>query len=95
MLETTIELVEGGKRLRVARLQRADEAAEVRLVELALDGRLLALEVEPGTFGRPSTIALFVAAEIALAQGAFVEIGDAAVVEGRGGGVRVSVTFPR
>jgi hypothetical protein len=56
---------------------------------------LLALEVEPGTFGRPSTIALFVAAEIALAQGALVEITDAPVVEGRGGGVRVSVTFPR
>jgi signal transduction histidine kinase len=56
---------------------------------------LLALEVEPGTFGRPSTVALFVAAEIALAQGALVEIGDAPVVEGRGGGVRVSVTFPR
>jgi len=56
---------------------------------------LLALEVEPGTFGRPSTIALFVAAEIALAQGALVEITDAPVIEGRGGGVRVSVTFPR
>jgi two-component system OmpR family sensor kinase len=56
---------------------------------------LLALDVEPGTFGRPSTIALFVAAEIALAQGALVEIGDAPVIEGRGGGVRISVTFPR
>jgi two-component system, OmpR family, sensor kinase len=56
---------------------------------------LLALDVEPGTFGRPSTIALFVAAEIALAQGAVVEIGDAPVIEGRGGGVRVCVTFPR
>ncbi len=56
---------------------------------------LLALEVEPGTFGRPSTIALFVAAEVALAQGALVEITDAPVIEGRGGGVRVSVTFPR
>ena len=56
---------------------------------------LLALHVEPGTFGRPNTIALFVAAEIALAQGAVVEIGDAPVIEGRGGGVRISVTFPR
>ena len=52
---------------------------------------LLALEVEPGTFGRPSGIALFIAAEIALAQGALLEIGDTATA----GGVRVSVTFPR
>jgi hypothetical protein len=51
---------------------------------------LLALEVEPGTFGRPSGVALFIAAEIALAQGALLEIGDAPA-----GGVRVTVTFPR
>jgi signal transduction histidine kinase len=55
---------------------------------------LLALEVEPGTFGRPSSIALFVAAEIALAQGALLDIGDAPVKDGNGGGVRVTVTFP-
>ncbi len=58
---------------------------------------LLSLEVEPGTFGRPSSVGLFVAAEIASAQGALLEIGDTPV-EGprdRGGGVRVSVTFPR
>jgi signal transduction histidine kinase len=53
---------------------------------------LLSLDVEPGTFGRPSTIALFVVAEIALAQGALVEIADAPAGSG---GVRVSVTFPR
>jgi signal transduction histidine kinase len=51
---------------------------------------LLALEVEPGTFGRPSGVALFIAAEIALAQGALLDIGDAPA-----GGVRVTVTFPR
>jgi two-component system OmpR family sensor kinase len=51
---------------------------------------LLALEVEPGTFGRPTGVALFIAAEIALAQGALLEIGDAPA-----GGVRVTVTFPR
>jgi two-component system OmpR family sensor kinase len=51
---------------------------------------LLALEVEPGTFGRPSGVALFVASEIALSQGALLDIGDAPA-----GGVRVSVTFPR
>jgi signal transduction histidine kinase len=56
---------------------------------------LLQLEVEPGTFGRPSSIGLFVAAEIAAAQGALLEIGDAPVEAGRGGGVRVTVTFPR
>ncbi|HEY8039840.1 MAG TPA: sensor histidine kinase [Polyangiaceae bacterium] len=56
---------------------------------------LLALEVEPGTFGRPSSVGLFVAAEIAAAQGALLEIGDAPVDGGRGGGVRVIVTFPR
>ncbi len=56
---------------------------------------LLALEVEPGTFGRPSSVGLFVAAEIAGAQGALLEIGDAPVEAGRGGGVRVTVTFPR
>lgn len=56
---------------------------------------LLALEVEPGTFGRPSGVGLFVAAEIAAAQGALMEIGDAPVEGGRGGGVRVTVTFPR
>lgn len=55
---------------------------------------LLALEVEPGTFGRPSGVGLFLASEIAAAQGALLEIGDAPVVDGRGGGVRVTVTFP-
>jgi signal transduction histidine kinase len=40
---------------------------------------LLSLEVEPGTFGRPSSVALFVAAEIAAAQGASFEIADSTV----------------
>jgi len=56
---------------------------------------LLALEVEPGTFGRPSGVGLFVASEIAAAQGGLLEVGDAPVEDGHGGGVRVSVTFPR
>jgi hypothetical protein len=38
---------------------------------------LLALEVEPGTFGRPSGVALFAAAEIAASLGARVEVSDA------------------
>jgi signal transduction histidine kinase len=52
---------------------------------------LLALQVEPGTFGRPSGIALFLAAEVATSQGALVDVGDAP----DGGGVRVSVTFAK
>jgi two-component system OmpR family sensor kinase len=56
---------------------------------------LLALEVEPGTFGRPSGVALFVAAEITHALGGLLEVGDAPAERGGGGGVRVTVTFPR
>jgi two-component system OmpR family sensor kinase len=64
---------------------------------------LLALEVEPGTFGRPSGVALFAAAEIAAAQGCRVEVSDAAGGDGGDeskrseagpGGLRVSVSFP-
>jgi two-component system, OmpR family, sensor kinase len=57
-------------------------------------GALLGLKVEPGTFGRPSSVSLFIAAEIAAAQGAVFDIGDAPVDSGSGGGVRVTVTFP-
>jgi hypothetical protein len=56
---------------------------------------LLALEVEPGTFGRPSSVALFAAAELASSLGARLEIADAPIDEVSGGGVRVSVVFPR
>ncbi|HXN30711.1 MAG TPA: sensor histidine kinase [Polyangiaceae bacterium] len=66
---------------------------------------LLALEVEPGTFGRPSSVSLFVAAELAAALGALLELSDAVpetigaglgpAARGLGGGVRVVVTFPR
>jgi hypothetical protein len=56
---------------------------------------LLALEVEPGTFGRSSFVGVFVASEIASGQGALLEIGDAPAGDGHGGGVRVTVTFPR
>ena len=41
-------------------------------------------------FGRPSGVALFVAAEIAQAQGALLEVGDTET-----GGVRVTVSFAR
>jgi len=56
---------------------------------------LLALEVEPGTFGRPSSVALFAAAEIASSLGARLEMADAPVDGASGGGLRVSVIFPR
>ncbi len=56
---------------------------------------LLSLEVEPGTFGRPSSVGLFIAAEMASAQGALLELGDAPVEAGVGGGLRVIVTFAR
>jgi signal transduction histidine kinase len=51
---------------------------------------LLALDVEPGTYGRPSAIPLFVATEVAASQGAALDVGDSPA-----GGVRVVVTFPK
>jgi two-component system OmpR family sensor kinase len=53
---------------------------------------LLSLELDPGTYGRPSAVPLYVAAEIAAWQGGLLELGDAPVEEG--GGLRVTVTFP-
>jgi two-component system, OmpR family, sensor kinase len=50
----------------------------------------VALQVEPGTYGRPTSLPFYVANEIASWQGATLELGDAPA-----GGVRVSVTFPR
>lgn len=48
------------------------------------------LELEPGTYGRPSALPLYVAAALASWQGAGFEVGDA-----EGGGLRVGVTFAR
>jgi hypothetical protein len=58
---------------------------------------LLALEVEPGTYGRPSAIPLYVASEIAASQGGVLELGDCAASSSGAstGGVRAYVTFPR
>jgi hypothetical protein len=50
----------------------------------------VALELEPSTFGRPSSIALFVSSEVITWQGAILELGDAPL-----GGLRVGVHFPR
>jgi two-component system, OmpR family, sensor kinase len=82
--------VTGGEGARGARII-VDDAGTI--LPAAARRALLALEVEPGTFGRPSGVGLFAAAEIAAAQGALLEIGDAPVEAGRGGGVRVTVTF--
>jgi hypothetical protein len=51
---------------------------------------LVSLELEPGTYGRPTSIPLYVCAEMAAWLGASLELGDAV-----GTGVRVSVTFKR
>jgi two-component system OmpR family sensor kinase len=50
----------------------------------------VAMELEPSTFGRPSTIPLFVCSELIAWQGAVLELGDAP-----DGGLRVVVRFPR
>ncbi len=50
----------------------------------------VALELEPGTYGRPTSIPLYVAAALASWQGATFEVTDAP-----GGGLRASVTFTR
>ncbi len=54
----------------------------------------LALELDPGTYGRPSSLPLYICGEIASAQGAQLELGDAPPTEQGGGGLRVTVTFP-
>ena len=51
---------------------------------------VVALEVGPGTYGRPSSLPLYACSEMAAWQGAQLEIGDAP-----NGGVRVTVTFAR
>jgi acetyl-CoA acetyltransferase len=49
-----------------------------------------ALELEPSTFGRPSSIPLFVCSELVAWQGALLELGDAPT-----GGLRVVINFAR
>jgi signal transduction histidine kinase len=55
----------------------------------------LALELDPGTYGRPSSLPLYICGEIASAQGALLELGDAPPNEKGAGGLRVTVTFPK
>lgn len=56
---------------------------------------LVALEVEPGTYGRPSAIPLYIASEIIAHHGGVLDLGDSPPNESGGTGVRVLVTFPR
>ncbi len=51
---------------------------------------LVELEIEPGTYGRPSAVPLHVASEIAMWQNVALELGDAP-----SGGLRVSASFRR
>jgi two-component system OmpR family sensor kinase len=55
---------------------------------------LLGLELDPGTFGRPSAVPLYVAGEIVAWQGGLLELADSPIEAGAGGGLRVTVTFP-
>ena len=50
----------------------------------------LALELDPSTYGRPSSLPLYICGEIASAQGALLELADSP-----NGGLRVTVTFPK
>jgi len=52
--------------------------------------QFVGLETEPGTYGRPTSLPLYVAAALASWQGATFELGDAPE-----GGLRDSVTFSR
>ncbi len=56
---------------------------------------LLALEVEPGTYGRPSALPLYVAGELVAYQGGVLDVSDSPTDQERATGVRVTVTFPR
>lgn len=59
----------------------------------------LALETHAGAYGRPSGLPIFMAAELAVCQGAMLELSDAPVTgqadgkDAAGGGLRVAVTF--
>ena len=48
------------------------------------------LEVDPKTYGRSSSVPLYIAVEIASNMGGLLELSDA-----KSGGLRVAVTFPR
>lgn len=57
---------------------------------LAARRAFAALEIEPGTYGRPTNLPIYVASEIAAWQGATFELSDSPR-----GGLRVAVTFKR
>jgi signal transduction histidine kinase len=53
------------------------------------------LETEPGTYGRPTSLPLYVAAALASWQGATFQVDDAPPTPGGTVGLRVQVTFSR
>ena len=53
------------------------------------------LETEPGTYGRPTSLPLYVAAALASWQGATFELDDAPPTAAKASGLRVRVTFAR
>jgi signal transduction histidine kinase len=59
-------------------------------VPAAAHRALVELEIEPGTYGRPSAVPLYVASEIAVWQNVSLELGDAP-----GAGVRATISFRR
>lgn len=59
-------------------------------VPAAMARSLVELDIEPGTFGRPSAVPLYVASEIAVWQNVGLEIADAPSA-----GLRVTVSFHR
>lgn len=79
---TVTTLPEGGARITVDDAGAALPAPARR--------PLLALELEPGTYGRPSSLPLYFAATLAAAQGAAFTLDDAPQ-----GGVRAALTFAR
>ncbi len=57
---------------------------------LAARRAFAALEIEPGTYGRPTNLPIYVAAEVSAWQGATFELSDSPR-----GGLRVAITFRR
>ncbi len=55
----------------------------------------LALETQAGTYGRPSGLPIFLAAELAACQGAVLELSDAPQKDAGSTGLRVAVTFAK
>ncbi|MBX3233711.1 MAG: sensor histidine kinase [Labilithrix sp.] len=79
----------------------SENGSGVRLVvddagsPLPASGRrgFMTLETHAGTYGRPSALPVFLAAELAACQRASLELSDPPATRGDGSGLRVAVTF--